>query len=141
MVDASGDRIVMLGGVFHAPYYAFAAAMYDKGGALVPSFNGGTVVLPVGDNESNATSGGLTDDGSVTMVGDASSGGTNVFAAARLTKSGAPDTSFGTNGHGWVTTSIGSLSAAFAGGFGPDHRVVAVGFSDSNFALARYLNK
>jgi len=61
------------------------------------------------------------------------------FAVARWTKNGAADPSFGTGG--FTTTAIGGDSGAFAMALGPENKIIAAGYSDDNFAVARYLNK
>ena len=141
-VAADGDRIAVFGKVFDGTTDDFAVAMYGQHGSPVTGFNGGRVTLDLGADET-AYSGGFGAHDTVVAVGDSCSGcsGTptsDQFAVARWTKDGVLDSSFG-GGSGYVLTTIGSQSAAFAAGFGPDGKIVAAGYSDNDFAVARYL--
>ena len=138
-VDASGGKIVVIGSAEVGTREDFAAAMYDSKGNLVPSFNGGTATMSTGSDDFGY-SGGFEDGTNVVAIGTAGSE-SSTFAVGRWTQSGGTDPSFG-GGAGFVVTPIdgSSSSGAFAGSFGLDDRIVAVGFADSDFAIASYLS-
>ncbi len=74
----------------------------------------------------------LQSDGKIVAVGQDSSD----FALARYNADGSLDSSFGTGGK--VTTDFGGSDAALAAVLQPDGKIVAVGTSAADFALARY---
>jgi len=136
-VDVRGYSIVVVGAASNGTDNDFAAAEYNANGSPLTGFgSGGKTTLNIGADD-HAYGGGFTPDGSVYAAGDTGSAVTDSFAVARWTTTGAPDPLFGTGG--FTVTSIGVMSGAFAAGIGPDGKVVAAGFSDNDFAVARYL--
>ncbi len=71
-------------------------------------------------------------DGKIVVVGSAG----RQFALARYNSGGSLDTSF--DGDGKVTTNFGGFAFASGVALQPDGKIVAVGGSGGNFALARY---
>jgi len=138
-VDVHAGHIVVIGTYFNGLDHDFAAALYARNGSLVSTFgSGGKATLNVGQDDF-AYSGGFGPDGTVIAAGDTgTSAPADSFAVARWTSTGAPDPEFGSGGH--TVTSIGTLSGAFASGMGPDHKIVAAGYSDNSFAVARYID-
>jgi uncharacterized delta-60 repeat protein len=137
-IDVKGDRIVLVGSASNGTDQDFAAAEYDKRGVLDPHFNGtGMSTMSLGGDDE--ASGGGFGPGDTVVAAGYSPGFTGGFAVARWTKSGAPDTSFGAGG--FTTTPIGGASGGFAMALEPDNRIVVAGYSDDNFAVARYLDK
>jgi uncharacterized delta-60 repeat protein len=145
--DLDGNRIV-LGGWATLADEDFAAARYEKNGDLDTSFSGdgrATIDL-LGYDE--AVGGALVGPGREVVLGGTSyddppdSTRDGQFAVAQLTKTGAPDTSFG-GGDGWTKHSVGSgpYEGAYAMAFTPDHRIVLAGEGDDQFVVTRYLNK
>jgi uncharacterized delta-60 repeat protein len=139
-LDVKGERIVAVGVAQNGVTLDdFAAALYDKRGNLDPHFGtGGKATLDVGDIDT-AFGGGFGPGESVVAAGDTYGSGPDQFAVGRWTKDGQPDPKFGTGGS--TTTLIGTSSAAFAMTLGPEDKIVAAGYSDDTFAVARYLNK
>ena len=79
----------------------------------------------------------LQPDGKIVVAGRTNKNGNFDFALARYSAGGVVDTTFGTSG--LVTTDFGgSVDRAFAMALQPDGKLVVVGDSDANFALARY---
>ncbi len=85
----------------------------------------------------------IQSDGKIVAAGYTNNGGFNKFLVVRLLSTGAPDTSFGTNGI--VTTTIGSIDArAYGLVIRPsDGKITVAGVSylsagDSEFTLVRY---
>jgi uncharacterized delta-60 repeat protein len=123
----------------------FALARYDIDGSLDASFgSGGKVLTDFGSSSLDyARAVALLPDGRIVAVGLSEAGGSDDFALARYTPSGALDTSLGSGGT--VLTDFGSSSHEEAWDLvlQPDGRIVAAGDSDAggtfDFALARYL--
>ena len=141
-VDVRDNRIAAIGTASNGTNDDFAVAAYDRHGALAPNFgSGGKATLDMGANDA-AFGGAFQEDGKVVAVGstpDDGSGAADKFAVARFTRSGAPDPSFGTGG--FTTTMIRTSSAAYAMALGPDNTILAAGYSDLDFAVARYLGQ
>jgi uncharacterized delta-60 repeat protein len=138
-IDVKGDQILVVGEASIGGQRDFAAAVYDKRGALDPHFNGtGKATLDIGGDDA-AYGGAFGPDDTVVAAGDTYNGNDR-FAVARWTKKGVPDPKFG-GGAGFTTTAIGVDSLALAMTLGPEDKIVAAGYSDGNFAVARYLNK
>jgi len=137
-VDVRGDRILVVGSASNATDQDFAAAVYDKRGMPDTHFNvTGRSTIDMGGDDT-ASGGAFGPEDTVIAAGDTFSA-SDQFAVARWTKNGAADPSFGTGG--FTTTAIGGDSGAFAMALGPENKIIAAGYSDDNFAVARYLNK
>ncbi|MDO9353048.1 MAG: delta-60 repeat domain-containing protein, partial [Solirubrobacteraceae bacterium] len=86
----------------------FAAARYHADGSLDTTFGtAGKTTVDVSGTD-GGEGGALHADGKIVIGGWATVGGKTVFAAVRLTTTGALDTSF--NGTGKVTTAVGSVN-------------------------------
>jgi uncharacterized delta-60 repeat protein len=140
-IDIKGNRILVVGSATVGTQQ-FAAVLYTKDGNLDPSFNStGKTTMSVGP-DAVAYSGAFGPGDTVVADGYTCfscsftfSG--NEFGVARWTKDGLPDTSFG--GTGFVTTPVGgSDSGASALVIAPGNKIVAGGYSDDFFAIARY---
>ncbi|MEU9144282.1 calcium-binding protein [Streptomyces sp. NPDC048349] len=120
-------RIIASG---HTPS-GFTLARYHATGGLDTSFDGdGKVTTGFGAGAEGVA---LQPDGKIVTAG--ASG--NSFALARFTANGAWDTTF--DGDGRLTTSFGPANAGAADvALQLDGRIVAAGFYESDFALARY---
>ena len=139
-IDVKGDRIVVVGSAATTLNTDFAAALYDKHGALDSSFGGdGKATLDLGGVDYEAFGGGFGPHESV-VAGGVSPDLAGGFAVARWTKQGVADPAFG-GGDGFTTTPIGAASGGFALGLGPEDKIVLAGYSDNDFAVARYLGK
>ena len=78
-------------------------------------------------------------DGKIVVAGDYSYNGMNDFAVLRYNTDGSPDNSFGLSGK--TTTNFGSNSeSALAVAMQADGKIVLAGYSNNDFALARYLS-
>ena len=84
---------------------------------------------------------GLAEDnqGNFILAGSSGTFSTKTFALARATSNGLLDNSFGTNGK--ITTTFGSnvLNECFNLAIQVDNKIVAVGYTGNDFAIARYL--
>ncbi|MGW0393307.1 calcium-binding protein [Streptomyces sp. NPDC003042] len=137
-VVVQGDgRIVVAGSVGGD----FAVARLDPAGTLDTGFGGGdgwvTTAFPAGF--STAFDVAVRPDGKIVAAGQA---GTVTptsapdFALARYNPDGSPDPGFGSGGQ--VTTAFAGEDIARGLALQPDGKTVAGGYSDLNFALARY---
>ncbi len=109
----------------------FTIARYNTNGSLDTSFSGDGKQT-TGDFF-EATGVALQGDGKIVAVGS----GTGGFALVRYNPNGSLDTSF--SGDGKQTTDFGTdFDEATGVALQPDGKVVAVGFSNGRFALARY---
>ncbi len=141
-VDVSKDRIVLVGSASNGTDQDFAAAVYGKTGALDPTFSGdGKATLDVAPGDDDTAFGGAWGPGDTVVAGGAVGFFADQgFAVARWTKAGVPDAAFGTGGS--TVTPIGGTSGGFAlDDHSADSKLVVAGYSDDDFAVARYLNK
>jgi uncharacterized delta-60 repeat protein len=114
----------------------FPASALATGGQLDTSFGGGgKVTTDFAEGEfDGAYAVAIQADGKIVAAGQA---GGRFFALARYKPGGALDPSFG--GDGKVTTRVGKYSGAYAVAIQADGKIVAAGYSEDRFALARYL--
>lgn len=140
---------------------AFAVSPFEKledrrllaAGALDPSFSGdGKATINIGGKVVMQTDDvAVQSDGKTVIVGQARStpsSQTFKFAVARLNLDGSPDTTFGTNGTGIVTTNVGdkNFDTPSAVAIQGDGKIVVVGFSQvgtlvsspTRFGVARF---
>jgi uncharacterized delta-60 repeat protein len=112
----------------------FSLARYTTAGLLDTSFSGdgfaGYFTSPAGTAYSVA----IQSDGKIVVAGF--SNDNDNFALARYTTAGVLDTSF--DGDGIVTTDFGSVDGAYSVAIQSDGKIVVAGFSNNDFALARY---
>lgn len=111
-------------------------ARYHATGALDQSFSGdgiATAGFDQRDPVAQANAVAVQPDGRIVTVGQAGAG--SLFALARFSAAGAADPSFDGDGK---TTAGFTVEAAFATVLRSDGRMVAVGGSHGDFALARY---
>jgi uncharacterized delta-60 repeat protein len=112
-------------------------ARYLTDGTLDPSFDGdGKASVLFGDRSSRVGDAALSPQGEIVLVGTAQrTWQHSQFAIARLTTSGAPDTSF--SGDGKVLVGVGPCRCAGADGVAvaSDGRVIAAGWAKSSSAI------
>ncbi len=118
----------------------FALARYNADGSLDETFGtGGTVTTGfTADSRDEGLDVAVQTDGKIVVVGRSAATGVSFdFALARYTTSGSLDPSF--DGDGKVTTDFGGgLASARAVVMQPDGKILVVGETDADFALARY---
>jgi uncharacterized delta-60 repeat protein len=138
-VDIQSDgRIVVAGSAFSAGAPVFAFARYDGAGALDTAFDGDGKVTTQFAQDDGARAVTIQGDGRIVAAGYTFfSPGQSDFALARYNTDGSLDTVFG-GGGGKVTTGFGSFDHANGVALQADGRIVAAGFADGDFALARY---
>ena len=137
--DANGvaiqpnGKIVVVGGVT-----VFAIARYNSDGSLDTSFSGdGVQTTDFGGFGAGAAAVAIQGDGKIVAVGSATTiDFQDRFAIARYNPDGSPDTSF--SGDGKQITQGGEFNFWSGVALQADGKIVAVGGSDGDFALARY---
>ena len=128
-------KIVAAGSSSNGSNYDFALVRYNSDGSLDSTLHStGTVTTSIGTN-SGATAVAIQPDGKIVAVGSSSDGSWS-FALARYNTDGSLDTAW--NSTGTVITAISTMSGATAAAIQPDGKIVAVGYSDSYAAAARY---
>lgn len=110
----------------------FAIASYNNDGSLDSSFGSeGRVITDFGGDETGRSV-AIGSDGKIVLVGESG----DDFAIACYSSDGSLDSSFGTEGR--VTTDFGGDEIGRGVAFQLDGKIVVVGESDGNFAIARY---
>jgi uncharacterized delta-60 repeat protein len=114
---------------------------YTAEGALDTTFGvGGKVTIAFGSENDVCQSVALQSDGKIVAAGYSWNGSQYVFAVARLTSTGALDTSFSSDGK--VTTAIGGFDFGHEVAIQADGKIVVGGYSDDGskyvFAVVRY---
>jgi uncharacterized delta-60 repeat protein len=131
-VQIQPDGKIVLGGTATSGHNEFAAARLNPDGSLDRSFGpGGTTTLP-----QTAAAWGmvLQPDGKIVLAGQESSAGTQVYMAARLLASGAPDWSFGIAGAVGITVGANAYGDALA--LQQDGRIVLAGSAYTSTSVA-----
>ncbi len=115
----------------------FAIVRYNADGSLDPSFGaGGKVMTDFVTLQDEVRTVLIQSDSKIVATGFSGSESGVRFGIARYNTNGSLDTSFGTDGK--VVTQIGDFSQATSASLQSDGRLVVVGSSFPNFALARY---
>ena len=141
------DRIVVAGYADDGPGMVsskdFAVARYDSSGSLDTTFgSGGRVVTDIGSNSEDQGNAVVVHGEKIVVAGFTKVSGSNSnFALVRYTKTGEPDTGFGSGGR--VVTDIGSSSEDQANAVAVHgEKIVVAGFTEASgkasFALLRY---
>jgi uncharacterized delta-60 repeat protein len=110
----------------------FALVRYDTDGTLDTSFGTGGQVTTNFGSSSEIRSITLQSDGKIVAAGVSDDN----FAIARYNSNGTLDNTF--SGDGKLTTDIGSFDGIYSIAIQSDGKIVAVGGSGNNFAIARY---
>lgn len=133
-IQADG-KIVVAGSLRQADDrgFDFALARYNPDGSPDTSFDGdGRLTTDFGMVRDIAYGVKIQTDGKIVVAGESNQN----FALARFNSDGSLDTSFGIDGK--VTTEFGSSDFGYALAIQADGRIVVVGESNLDFALARY---
>ena len=118
-----------------------AVVRYDSDGTVDTTFgSAGEVITPVAPGTATDWWGSvaLQSDGKIVLAGRAGPSANTAMSFARLTTTGAADTSFGTAGFATVDFS-GGYDANWAGGLAiqPDGKIVSGGVASNEVAVAR----
>ena len=131
IVIQNGGKIVLAG----VSGTDFALARYNIDGSLDTSFDGdGKVTTEFGQPDDRGWQVAIQNDGKIVLAGVS---GTD-FALARYNSDGTLDTSFDIDGK--VTTSFGEPTNdySYSVAIQSDGKILVAGYSDGDFALARY---
>ena len=132
-------KIVAAGFSGDFPLSDFALARYNGDGSLDTRFDtDGKVTTDFGSFD-QALGVAMEHDGRIVAAGTSGDFSLLDFALARYNGDGSLDTSFDTDGK--VTTDFGSFDQASEVAIQPNGRIVAAGFSQPDFALARYVGR
>lgn len=136
-------KIIVVGSRWSGNFTDVAVVRYNRDGGLDPTFgNEGITITPVNNSSDNAYAVAVQPDGKIVVVGttllEDESFSRSMFLVVRYNSNGTLDTTFGTGGI--VTTSIGTnfFNTASAVGIQNDGKIVVAGYSNNDFAMARY---
>ena len=131
-------KIVAAGSAAHSSgARLFALARYATNGSLDTAFEGDGKLTTQFSEDDGARAVAIQRDGKIVAAGFTFLfSGQSDFALARYNTNGSLDTIFG--GDGRVSTDFGSFDHANAVAIQGDGKIVSAGFSDGDFALARY---
>ena len=128
----SDGKIVAAGFLSNGANEDFAIVRYNSNGSLDTTFSGdGKLSTDLGSYDS-IYSIALQSDGKIVATGVSNDN----FAIARYDTNGTLDASFDTDGK--VTTNLGSIESINSIAIQSDGKIVAAGYSGSDFAIARY---
>ncbi|MFO1438783.1 MAG: choice-of-anchor D domain-containing protein [Verrucomicrobiaceae bacterium] len=139
MVIQPDGKLLAVGAAFNGSNYDFAAVRYNTDFTLDTTFDAdGKTVVTVASGSEYAEGVALQPDGKIVLAGYGSNGTNDDFAMARLTPTGALDTSFDTTGK--FLTAIGTSSdQGKAVLVQPDGKIVVAGNATNlGMALVRY---
>ncbi|GAA2796610.1 calcium-binding protein [Kitasatospora sp. CM 4170] len=133
-VAVQGDGKIVAAGLTAGD---FALARLTSGGGLDTTFDGdGRATTDFAGGADAARGVAVQSDGKIVAVGYTGIGSNYDFALARYNTDGSPDTGFSSDGK--VATTFGGTDFGHAVAIQPDGRIVAAGYTGSDFALARY---
>jgi uncharacterized delta-60 repeat protein len=140
------DGRVVVAGIGGDIFGPFAVARYLTDGSLDPRFSGnGRAVANVAGGEESATDVVVQHDGRIVLVGYADvphefgDPGMGGFALVRFRRNGSLDPSFGGGDGKLLTPFPGGVSLGQGAVLQTDGRIVAAGWVNGRFAVARYL--
>ncbi len=134
----SDGKIVVLVEQYISSQYVFALTRHNTNGSLDLTFSGdGVVTTAIGLSSAHAKDLAIQGDGKIVVAGDANGD----FALTRYNTNGSLDITFGTAGI--VTTNIypvwnDNFECPNAISIQADGKIVAAGYSNYGFTLARY---
>ena len=137
-------KLVVAGGanVGGATGWDSVVVRYNSDGTLDPAFGtGGKVVSAVSPGTDTDWWGSVAiqPDGKIVLAGKAGPAANTTMSFARLTSTGAADTSFGTAGFAMVDFPSGGQDGNWLGGLAvqPDGKIVSGGYASGEVAVAR----
>ena len=136
-VALQSDGKIVVGGQHGQPTgYDFALARYNADGSLDSGFDGdGFVTTDISEDGIETVQDLLIQpDGKIVAAGE----GYGDYAIVRYNTNGSPDSTF--SGDGIISTNISGGDHARGIAQQPDGKLVAAGYSASNFSVARYLS-
>jgi uncharacterized delta-60 repeat protein len=136
-IDVQKDRrLVVAGSTSVGGDFDFAVARFEADGDVDNTFSGNGFEVTPFDGFDGGDDLAIQRNGRIVLVGRSDLGPDGAFAAARYVTGGTLDSSFSDDGK--VTTPFSEPSGAEGVALQRDRRIVAVGQTGSDFALARY---
>jgi len=130
-------KIIVAGAKSMGSNTVFSMLRYNSNGSLDTTFgSGGEVYTDFGTGWNRAESITLQRDGKILLAGTVNGATGHTFALARYNSNGSLDTSF--DGDGKVITNMGMDNWGYSVTVQDDSKVVVAGFSNADFAIARY---
>jgi uncharacterized delta-60 repeat protein len=138
-IQADG-KIVAAGTTQPQNTQRFALARYNTNGTLDSGFGSGGKVTTVFDGGAVGNAIAIQADGKLVVAGteEVPNSQNLLFALARYNTNGTLDARFGPSGGGQLTTSFTNVDGAQAVAIQADGKIVAAGFAQGRFALARF---
>jgi uncharacterized delta-60 repeat protein len=141
-----GGRVIVVAVLAASLLLVGVGVAWAGAGDLDTTFNGtGKVTTAFGSHEAFANAAAIQTNGKIVAAGEGlfgSAPSVGRFTLARYDSDGTLDTTFGSNGTGKVTTTIGTQSGALSVAIQSNGKIVAAGVASVNghdrFALARY---
>ena len=141
VVIQDDGNIVVCGYTVDSGYKKFVTLRYDSSGSLDTTFGGTGIVITQVQYSDIAYSVAIQSDGKIISAGYSLGDDAQQFALVRYLSNGSLDTTFGTNGIELTTIGgVGSESGINSIFIQSDGKIVAAGFTNLDFALARYLS-
>lgn len=138
----SDGKIVVAGHTWNGTENAFAIVRYLSDGTLDVAFgNAGKVIVDFPSKNAVATTLRIQNDGKIITAGTVyvlSKNDFSEFAIVRLNNDGSLDANFGMNGRVTTSAGLGNRNGINSIAIQNDGKIVAGGFSDYFFTLARY---
>jgi uncharacterized delta-60 repeat protein len=131
-------KIVVAGTTVDGRTGKFALARYNADGSPDDTFGLGGKQTTEFSVRHDAKAVAIQTDGKVVVAGSAQSDDGGDFALARYNSDGSLDRPFGIDDDGEQATSFGGQDYARAVAIQPDGKIVAIGQSANDFAIARY---
>lgn len=139
IILGASDNFLISGGSYRTTlYYECVFAEVTATGS-VGSFDGEADFGSTSDDISYFL--GQDNSGRFIMAGSAGGTSTRSFAISRFSSNSNTDNSFGTNGKVSTTFNGNSLNECFDATIQSDDKIVAVGYTGSDFVVARYLGE
>jgi uncharacterized delta-60 repeat protein len=141
-IALQNDNKIIVGGSYgtsSSQYTNFLVMRFNPNGTLDNTFAGNGRAGIAFSPTSGANGIAVQTNGDIIAGGFTQSSTDEDFALVRLLPNGTPDANFGSAGTGKVTTGFGYYDYLNAVTLQPDGKILAVGTSGNDMALARYL--
>ncbi|TBX66116.1 T9SS type A sorting domain-containing protein [Flavobacterium silvisoli] len=134
------DNTIVVGGSSDVSAQSYAYAMFEIAPSGVLGSTSNQISIPFNALDKSYPY-GLAEDinGKYVLVGSTGSTTNRTFSLARVNANYTIDTSFDTDGKVTTTFGANALNEAFDMVIQPDNKIIAVGYTGNDFAIARYL--
>ena len=141
-IAIQGDGKIIAAGVsLNGTNRDFAIARYNIDGSLDNTFDSdGKAITAVGSSYDKGSSVAIQVDGKILVAGESDNGSNYDFALVRYNTNGSLDNTFDTDGKLLTNFGGGSDDQGFSIAIQGDGKIVVAGYSNADFAVARYNN-